>query len=248
MDYVDSAADLLIPKIVDAPVNPCGKQGFTCCKQKTTTTTPSTPPPCDQGDGYQCSDIQVRKNSKVYKVRMCLCVSVIIDYSFNTNKFDLVWINGITTVWKFLEIFLFLIFYVKSTSIKSLSTFLNLKNYRIAQIISNLALESETLKHRKFVQMLVRPVAYQNQNVEYEIKKPNLVSDTSNHTLQKRRSGLICVFWLIPHLEVTSTSPVQLWEGPLYLHQELFLQLFTKLSKYWVKACDMIAYLKRITV
>ena len=51
----------------------CRDSNLVCCKKAT------TPPPCDQGDGYQCSDIQVRKNSKLYKVKICLCVSVVFD-------------------------------------------------------------------------------------------------------------------------------------------------------------------------
>ena len=57
-------------------------------------------------------------------------------------------------------------------------------------MITNLALESETLKHRKFVQIMAKLVADQNQSVDCVIH--NL--DTFNHTPLKKESGRTCVF------------------------------------------------------
>ena len=57
-------------------------------------------------------------------------------------------------------------------------------------MITNLALESETLKHRKFVQIMAKLVADQNQSVDCVIH--NL--DTFNHTPLRKGSGHTCVF------------------------------------------------------
>jgi len=57
-------------------------------------------------------------------------------------------------------------------------------------MITNLALESETLKQRKFVQIMAKPVADQNQSVDCVIH--NL--DTFNHTPLRKGSGRTCVF------------------------------------------------------
>ena len=60
-------------------------------------------------------------------------------------------------------------------------------------MITNLGLESETTKNHKYVPMLARHVASQNQNVDCEISN-HLVTFQLGLTPQKRASGRICVF------------------------------------------------------